>query len=185
MTPDAHPIHIHLIQFQVIDVQPFNTEADLCPYTGQGNFDFSGPQYRAAWDALFPGGTFGGFTFPAGTFIPGFGAPLGRLSHPERRRRNRRQSGLRHRQWPVLRRAAGAARSSRRRVEGHVQDVPLRRHPDRASLGAAGRRRGPDPRRNEPLPLRSHDGRAGLRLAPPHPRPRGQRDDAAVLLLAK
>jgi spore coat protein A len=75
MTPDAHPIHIHLIQFQVIEVQPFNTEADLCPYTGQGNFDFSGPQYRAEWDSLFPGGTFNGFTFPAGTFIPGFGPP--------------------------------------------------------------------------------------------------------------
>jgi spore coat protein A len=76
LTPDAHPIHIHLIQFQVINVQPFNTEADLCPYTGQGNFDFSGPQYRAAWDALFPGGTFNGFTFEKGTFIPGFGPPL-------------------------------------------------------------------------------------------------------------
>ncbi|HZU83414.1 MAG TPA: multicopper oxidase domain-containing protein, partial [Polyangiaceae bacterium] len=76
MTPDAHPIHIHLIQFQVINVQPFNTEADLCPYTGQGNFDFSGPQYRQAWDGLFPGGTFNGFTFPPGTFIPGFGPPL-------------------------------------------------------------------------------------------------------------
>ena len=23
LTPDTHPIHIHLIQFQVIDVQPF------------------------------------------------------------------------------------------------------------------------------------------------------------------
>jgi FtsP/CotA-like multicopper oxidase with cupredoxin domain len=76
LTPDTHPIHIHLIQFQVINVQPFNTEADLCPYTGQGNFDFSGPEYRAAWDALFPGGTFNGFTFEKGTFIPGFGPPL-------------------------------------------------------------------------------------------------------------
>jgi spore coat protein A, manganese oxidase len=76
MTPDTHPLHIHLIQFQVINVQPFNTEADLCPYTGQGNFDFSGPQYRADWDALFPGGTFNGFTFPPGTFIPGYGPPL-------------------------------------------------------------------------------------------------------------
>ncbi len=76
LTPDAHPIHIHLIEFQVINVQPFNTEADLCPYTGQGNFDFSGPEYRAAWDALFPGGTFNGFSFAPGTFIPGYGPPL-------------------------------------------------------------------------------------------------------------
>jgi FtsP/CotA-like multicopper oxidase with cupredoxin domain len=80
MTPDTHPIHIHLIQFQVIDSQPFNTQANLCPYTGQGNFDFSGAQYRAAWDALFPGGTFNGFTFAAGTFIPGFGPPLSYLT---------------------------------------------------------------------------------------------------------
>jgi spore coat protein A len=76
LTPDAHPIHIHLIEFQVIEVQPFNTEADLCPYTGQGNFDFSGPEYRAAWDQLFPGGTFNGFTFPPHNFIPGYGPPL-------------------------------------------------------------------------------------------------------------
>jgi spore coat protein A, manganese oxidase len=76
LTPDAHPIHVHLVQFQVINSQPFNTEADLCPYTGQASFDFSGPQYRVAWDALFPGGTFNGFSFPAGTFIPGYGPPL-------------------------------------------------------------------------------------------------------------
>jgi FtsP/CotA-like multicopper oxidase with cupredoxin domain len=76
LTPDAHPIHIHLIQFQVINVQPFNTQATLCPYAGQGNFGFAGPQYRAAWDALFPGGTFNGFTFGKGTFIPGYGPPL-------------------------------------------------------------------------------------------------------------
>jgi spore coat protein A len=80
LTPDTHPVHIHLIQFQIINVQPFNTEADLCPYTGQGNFDFSGPQYRVAWDSLFPGGTFNGFSFAPGTFIPGFGPPLSYLS---------------------------------------------------------------------------------------------------------
>jgi FtsP/CotA-like multicopper oxidase with cupredoxin domain len=68
MTPDAHPLHIHLIQFQVINVQPFNTEFDLC--------GLPGPQYRQAWDALFPGGTFGGFTFPPMQFIPGYGPPL-------------------------------------------------------------------------------------------------------------
>jgi FtsP/CotA-like multicopper oxidase with cupredoxin domain len=80
LTPDTHPIHIHLIQFQIINVQPFNTEADLCPYTGQDNFDFSGPQYRAAWDSLFPGGTFNGFSFFPGTFIPGYGPPLNYLT---------------------------------------------------------------------------------------------------------
>jgi len=85
LSPDAHPLHIHLVQFQVIDSQPFNTEPDLCPHVsampqfgadGDGRFDFSGPEYRMAWDALFPGGTFNGFKFEPGNFIPGFGPPL-------------------------------------------------------------------------------------------------------------
>jgi spore coat protein A len=85
LSPDAHPLHVHLVQFQVIDTQPFNTEPDLCPYMaatpqfgadGNVRFDFSGPEYRMAWDALFPGGTFNGFTFGPGNFIPGFGPPL-------------------------------------------------------------------------------------------------------------
>ncbi|HET7505554.1 MAG TPA: multicopper oxidase domain-containing protein [Kofleriaceae bacterium] len=58
LTEDAHPIHIHLIQFQVISRQPFRRD-----------------DYRAAWDATFPGGTFQGVTYPPGTFIPGFGPP--------------------------------------------------------------------------------------------------------------
>jgi FtsP/CotA-like multicopper oxidase with cupredoxin domain len=58
LTEDAHPIHIHLIQFQVINRQ-----------------DFRRDDYRALWDSKFPGGTFNGVTYPAGTFIPGFGPP--------------------------------------------------------------------------------------------------------------
>jgi spore coat protein A, manganese oxidase len=85
LSPDAHPLHLHLIQFQVIDSQPFNTEPDLCPHLsatpqfgndGDGQYDFSGPEYRMAWDAQFPGGTFNGFRFEPGDFIPGFGPPL-------------------------------------------------------------------------------------------------------------
>jgi FtsP/CotA-like multicopper oxidase with cupredoxin domain len=85
LTPDAHPLHIHLVQFQIIDFQPFFSESDLCPFgagptgpfgpDGNFRFDFSGPEYRQAYDALFPGGTFNGFTFEAGNFIPGFGPP--------------------------------------------------------------------------------------------------------------
>ncbi len=59
LTEDAHPIHVHLIQFQVIGRQAFDRD-----------------NYRAAWDASFPGGTFHGTTFPPGTYIPGFGPPL-------------------------------------------------------------------------------------------------------------
>jgi spore coat protein A len=58
LTEDAHPIHIHLIQFQVIARQAYRRD-----------------DYRAAWDATFPGGTFAGVTYPPGTFIPGFGPP--------------------------------------------------------------------------------------------------------------
>ena len=58
LTEDAHPIHIHLIQFQVVSRQAYNRD-----------------DYRAAWDATFPGGTFHGTTFPPGTYIPGFGPP--------------------------------------------------------------------------------------------------------------
>jgi spore coat protein A len=47
-TADAHPIHIHLIQFQLINRQAFN-----------------GTQYRRTYDASFPGGL----------YIPGFGPP--------------------------------------------------------------------------------------------------------------
>jgi FtsP/CotA-like multicopper oxidase with cupredoxin domain len=59
LTGDAHPIHIHLIQFQVISRQPFDVNA-----------------YLNDWIAKFPGGTFNGFNFPAGQYIPGFGPPL-------------------------------------------------------------------------------------------------------------
>jgi FtsP/CotA-like multicopper oxidase with cupredoxin domain len=58
ITGDAHPIHIHLIQFQVISRQVFDVDA-----------------YLADWIASFPGGTFNGFTFAPGMYIPGFGPP--------------------------------------------------------------------------------------------------------------
>jgi FtsP/CotA-like multicopper oxidase with cupredoxin domain len=59
LTGDAHPIHIHLIQFQVISRQIFDVDS-----------------YLTDWMAAFPGGTFNGFNFPAGIYIPGFGPPL-------------------------------------------------------------------------------------------------------------
>jgi len=59
LTVDAHPLHIHLIQFQVISRQVFDVDT-----------------YLNDWIAAFPGGTFNGFNFPPGTYIPGFGPPL-------------------------------------------------------------------------------------------------------------
>jgi FtsP/CotA-like multicopper oxidase with cupredoxin domain len=58
LTGDAHPIHIHLIQFQVISRQPFDVNT-----------------YLTDWIASFPGGTFNGFNFAPGVYIPGFGPP--------------------------------------------------------------------------------------------------------------
>jgi spore coat protein A, manganese oxidase len=58
LTEDAHPIHLHLIQFQAINRQTYDRDA-----------------YRANWDSRFPGGTFNGVTYPPGTYIPGFGPP--------------------------------------------------------------------------------------------------------------
>jgi FtsP/CotA-like multicopper oxidase with cupredoxin domain len=72
-TVDGHPIHIHLIQFQLISRQA----VVINPSTGQ-------PTYLAAWAARFPGGTFNGeaadgswgpITYAAGTIIPGYGPP--------------------------------------------------------------------------------------------------------------
>lgn len=58
LTGDAHPIHIHLVQFQVISRQPFDVDS-----------------YLTDWMGAFPGGTFNGFNFPPGIYIPGFGPP--------------------------------------------------------------------------------------------------------------
>ncbi len=49
LTADAHPIHLHLVQFQLINRQPFQTT-----------------KYLTDWSLLFPGGL----------FIPAFGPPL-------------------------------------------------------------------------------------------------------------
>ena len=66
-TPDSHPIHIHLIQFQLLNRQ----SVDVTNYVN-------------AWTAQFPGGTFNGqncdgtsgeVTYADGEIIPGYGPP--------------------------------------------------------------------------------------------------------------
>jgi spore coat protein A, manganese oxidase len=68
LTEDAHPIHIHLIQFQLLNRQ----DADV-------------DNYRNLYNSKFPGGTFAGLTsngtwglvqYAPGTYIPGYGPPL-------------------------------------------------------------------------------------------------------------
>src|SRR2546426_4583045 len=73
VTVDAHPIHIHMIQFQLVNRQAVAID----PNTGA-------PTYTAAWAAQFPGGTYAGVKpdgswglvqYVPGTIIPGYGPP--------------------------------------------------------------------------------------------------------------
>jgi FtsP/CotA-like multicopper oxidase with cupredoxin domain len=62
LTADAHPIHLHLVQFQLISRQSFNVNA-----------------YNATYFAAFPGGGWDPMLNAAcavGAFCPGFGPPL-------------------------------------------------------------------------------------------------------------
>jgi spore coat protein A len=61
LTADAHPIHLHLTSFQLMNRQNFDAKA-----------------YGAAYAAAFQGGGWDpmtGAAYPAGVFIPGFGPP--------------------------------------------------------------------------------------------------------------
>jgi len=63
LTADAHPIHLHLVQFQLINRQNFNTN-----------------KYNKVYNAQFPASVqidpMTGLTYPGGVFIGGFGPPL-------------------------------------------------------------------------------------------------------------
>ena len=60
MTMDAHPIHLHLVQFQLINRQDFNLGVNF----DTDEVDPNG--YRALYDSKFPGGN----------FVPFYGPPL-------------------------------------------------------------------------------------------------------------
>ena len=62
LTADAHPIHLHLVQFQILNRQWFNVSS-----------------YTRAYNAAFPGGGIDpmtGLPYPVGIYMPGFGPPL-------------------------------------------------------------------------------------------------------------
>lgn len=62
LTADAHPIHLHLIQFQLMNRENLDVKA-----------------YTAAYNAAFTGGGIDpmtGLTYPAGVYMPGYGPPL-------------------------------------------------------------------------------------------------------------
>ena len=62
LTADAHPMHTHLVQFQLINRQSIDIK-----------------KYNASYAAAFPGGGYDPMTqspYGKGVFIPGFGPPL-------------------------------------------------------------------------------------------------------------
>lgn len=67
LTPDAHPIHIHLIQFQIMNRQVFNVGNVVPPFKASPSYRLNA--YEAAWG---PGGT-----------QYGAGSPLLYLSTPK------------------------------------------------------------------------------------------------------
>jgi len=59
LTADAHPIHLHLVQFQLINRQAFNVSA-----------------YMKKYNSMFPAATFNNVAYPGGVYIPEYGPPL-------------------------------------------------------------------------------------------------------------
>ncbi len=62
LTMDAHPMHTHLVQFQLLNRENFNTD----PVLG----------YNAAWEAAFPADTAYSPLCTGGVLCPGWGPPL-------------------------------------------------------------------------------------------------------------
>lgn len=67
LTDATHSVHIHLIQFQVLNRQ----SADADGYTTQYNTQFPG----GTFEGVEPDGTLGLVNYPAGVYIPGYGPP--------------------------------------------------------------------------------------------------------------
>ena len=157
LTEDAHPIHVHLIQFQVINRQTFDRDG-----------------YRAAWDATFPGGTFNGITYPPGTYIPGFGPPRNYLTANTAGAIGGNIAFTPFLQGTPTPPPADEAgwKDTIKMLPFTITRIAIRWAPQNVPAGGvvAGQNLFPfDP-----------TNAAGLRLALPHPRPRGQRDDAAL-----
>jgi len=116
LTADTHPIHTHLVSFQVLSRQSIQTA-----------------KYVSAYDASFPGGfnPADGLTYPPGAFMPGYGPPLGYGACLA----GTVCGATRHDSLRAGRTAA--ARRERGRLEGHGADPSQRGHADRGALGAA------------------------------------------------
>lgn len=75
MTPDVHPIHIHLIQFQIMNRQPFYLGNIVPPFDCPGSYRNA---YESLWSTYFPVPP----NLPPGT-IYSYGPPLLYLSTPK------------------------------------------------------------------------------------------------------
>ena len=84
--------------------------------------------YLTDWMAAFPGGTFNGFNFPPGIYIPGFGPPL---NYSALNSAGALGGNLNFDAAKYLQQGAVPTEPARRarprpptRLEGHHQDVP-------------------------------------------------------------
>ena len=105
LTADAHPIHLHLVQFQLINRQNFNTS-----------------KYTTAYDApsRAAAGPDDGRCLSAGVFMPGFGPPLNYNPATAVGRQVRRQPGRRARILQALYLSGKPARSPPTRPAGRT-----------------------------------------------------------------
>jgi FtsP/CotA-like multicopper oxidase with cupredoxin domain len=81
LTQDAHPIHLHLIQFQLRNRQEITSTiaadgSKRYPYRDAWNAKFPGGKYGGLVNPIDPNTTWGSVTYAPGTYIPGFGPPL-------------------------------------------------------------------------------------------------------------
>jgi hypothetical protein len=159
MTADAHPIHLHLTQFQLVNRQRFDVRG-----------------YGTEYAASFPGGIepTSGTIYPPATYISGFGPPFDYRA--DRNPAGGGKAGGNPDVTPYLRGPVQAAARERSRMEGHHPGHAGRGHAHRRPLGATSL---PADTPQADADVRVQSGRrARLRVALPHHRSRGQRDDA-------
>jgi len=81
LTADAHPIHLHLVQFQLVSRQKFNqtkyNKAYSALFTGSLGMDpITGMPYEDHMTGLPPTDPMTGLPFPAGVYMGGYGPPV-------------------------------------------------------------------------------------------------------------
>ncbi len=171
-TVDAHPIHIHLIEFQLLNRQAVT----LNPDTGQA-------AYLDDWSTDFPGGTSNGeaadgswspITYAPGTWIPGYGPPRNYFNPNADGALGGNRAFSPYLTGPVIppNPEEYGWKDTVKLYPGYVNRYIIRWAPQAIAVN------GVSPGQN----LYSFDPTVGpgVHAALPHPRPRGQRDDAPL-----